>query len=104
MTRGDGQTGWKTLTLFVGGVVVFGLMLGYANTPGGWYAALNKPAFNPPNYVFAPRWLAIYVSSQATVRQALDALLATMQASSRQPMPAESFATRKRMMVLPWMR
>ena len=35
--------GWKPLMLFVGGVVPVGLMLGYANTPGGWYGALNKP-------------------------------------------------------------
>ncbi len=53
--------GWKPLMLFVGGVVVAGLLLGYANRPDGWYAALNKPAFNPPNQVFAPVWLALYV-------------------------------------------
>ena len=46
--------------LFVGGVVLVGLLLGYANTPDGWYAALNKPTFNPPNYLFAPVWLALY--------------------------------------------
>lgn len=61
MTLGNNQTGWKTLIPFVGGVVVAGLLLGYANTPGGWYAALSKPAFNPPNYLFAPVWLALYV-------------------------------------------
>jgi tryptophan-rich sensory protein len=55
------RPGWKTLTFFVGGVTLVGLMLGYANTPGVWYGALNKPAFNPPNYLFAPVWLALYV-------------------------------------------
>lgn len=61
MTRGTDRTGWKTLVVFVGGVVFVGMMLGYANRPDGWYAALNKPAFNPPDYVFAPVWLALYV-------------------------------------------
>ena len=34
--------------------------LGAVFMPGEWYAALKKPAWNPPGWIFAPAWSALY--------------------------------------------
>lgn len=38
-----------------------GLLIGSRNTPGAWYEGLQKPVFNPPNWLFAPTWTLLYI-------------------------------------------
>ena len=50
-----------SLAAFLFVVIVPGGIIGVATAPGDWYASLAKPFFNPPNWIFAPVWLSLYV-------------------------------------------
>ena len=55
--------GYSTASIAVATVSMVGLAaLGsWLTDTGPWYRALNKPWFQPPNYLFPPAWTTIFI-------------------------------------------
>ncbi|MGR3812230.1 TspO/MBR family protein [Jiulongibacter sp. NS-SX5] len=56
----------KAITLIICLLIplTIGGLSGFATATGveSWYSTLNKPFFNPPNWLFAPVWTTLYAS------------------------------------------
>ena len=54
---------WLFLAGFILIPLAVGSIGGFATQDAidSWYATLNKPSWNPPNWVFAPVWTLLYI-------------------------------------------
>jgi len=61
--RGSRNNLQKTIALLAFLVLVLGggTVIGTSFMPGEWYGALEKPVFNPPNWLFGPVWTVLYI-------------------------------------------
>lgn len=57
------MTGILGLVLCIAGCQLVGFAGGMVTRPAlqGWYAGLEKPPFNPPNWIFPPVWTTLFL-------------------------------------------
>ena len=54
---------WAKAAIAIPAVLLAGMAMGWISNSGmdnGWYAALEKPSFQPPSWMFGAVWTALY--------------------------------------------
>ncbi|WP_109098079.1 TspO/MBR family protein [Aquimarina sp. AU58] len=49
------------IAVLVCGLIGFLSSIATQTSINTWYAALNKPSFTPPNWIFGPMWILLYI-------------------------------------------
>lgn len=54
---------WLVLAGFIIITLAVGMLGGWAvsGSVSGWYTTINKPSWNPPNWLFGPVWTVLYI-------------------------------------------
>ncbi|MFM2338782.1 MAG: hypothetical protein RL115_1975 [Bacteroidota bacterium] len=57
------MTNWLKLVIAILIPIIIGGLSGFftANNVGTWYTTIQKPSWNPPNWIFGPVWTTLYI-------------------------------------------
>ncbi len=57
---------WHPVLIAAGVAIVIGMLGGALTDTGPWYQSLNKPPWQPPDWLFAPAWTLIFALATAS--------------------------------------
>lgn len=68
---------WSKIAFCVVLMLLIGFTSGMSTTSSiqGWYTTLNKPFFNPPNWIFGPMWTLLYAMMGVSIALIWDSTL-----------------------------